>query len=239
MRVLATALLLLSSTAFAAGGYFRYPALHGDTLVFTAEGDLWKVSAAGGDAQRLTTHAGAETHAAISPDGQWLAFSASYEGPTEAYVMPIAGGLPQRLTWFGTRAEVAGWTPQGDVLVSTRHFHPLGRPQLVTVSRTSDLQRVIPVENADTAVFVDANTLVFTRGNQRGDNVRSYRGGATSTLWRFNAAGGAEAVVLTPGTSNSACPMHWKGRIVFLSDRDGVMNLWSMNRDGRDLRLCW
>jgi tricorn protease len=226
----------MSSVAFATGGYFRFPALHGDTLVFTAEGDLWKVPAAGGDAQRLTTHAGAETHAAISPDGQWIAFSASYEGPTEVYVMPIAGGLPKRLTWFGSRAEVVGWTPQGDVLVSTRHLHPLGRPQLVTVSRASDMHRVIPVENADTAAFVDANTLVFTRDNQRGDNVRSYRGGATSTLWRINAEGGAEAVALTPGTSNSAVPMPWKGRIVFLSDRDGVMNLWSMNRDGRDAR---
>jgi len=24
-------------------GYVRYPAIHGDTVVFTAEGDLWKV----------------------------------------------------------------------------------------------------------------------------------------------------------------------------------------------------
>ncbi len=98
MRLLATALLLLSSTAFATGGYFRYPALHGDTLVFTAEGDLWKASVAGGEAQRLTTHPGMETHGAISPDGQWIAFTATYEGPAEAYVMPFSGGVPKRLT---------------------------------------------------------------------------------------------------------------------------------------------
>ena len=229
-------LLWLSSAAWATGGYYRYPALHGDTLVFTAEGDLWKVNVAGGDAQRLTTHQGIETHAAISPDGQWIAFSAGYEGPTEAYVMPIAGGTPRRLTWYGSRVEVAGWSPRGEVLIATRHLHPLGRAQLVAVSREGDKQSVIPLESSESAAFVDAKTLVYTRGNRGIDNVRAYRGGAASSLWRFNIDGGAEAVPLTQMTSNSARPMAWKGRVVFVSDRDGVMNLWSMDRDGRGLR---
>ena len=47
-------------------GYFRYPTLHDDTVVFTAEGDLWKVSDKGGVAQRLTSHHGVEARAAIS-----------------------------------------------------------------------------------------------------------------------------------------------------------------------------
>ncbi len=235
-RLLFALCLLLSSAAWATGGYFRYPALHGDTLVFTAEGDLWKVNVAGGDALRLTTHQGVETHAAISPDGQWVAFSASYEGPTEAYVMPLSGGVPQRLTWFGGRVDVAGWSPQGEVLAATRYFHPLQRAQLVAVSRASGTQRLLPLESAETAAFLDAKTMIFTRGNRNIDNVRAYRGGAASTLWRFNTEGGAEAVPLTPVTSNNASPMHWKGRIVFLSDRDGVTNLWSMDRDGRGLR---
>ena len=75
-------------------GYYRFPTIHDNTIVFTAEGDLWTVDAAGGTAQRLTTHHGIESHAAISPDGTTLAFSAQYEGPTEVYSMPLPGGRP-------------------------------------------------------------------------------------------------------------------------------------------------
>ena len=64
-------------------GYYRFPAIHGDTIVLTAEGDLWRVGVNGGVAQRLTTHPAEESRAAISPDGKTIAFSAAYEGPTE------------------------------------------------------------------------------------------------------------------------------------------------------------
>ncbi|HEV2314142.1 MAG TPA: hypothetical protein VGR94_02450 [Candidatus Acidoferrales bacterium] len=62
-------------------GYCRFPAIHGDTVIFTAEGDLCTVRAEGGVAHRLTSDAGMEDDAAISPDGKMVAFSAQYEGP--------------------------------------------------------------------------------------------------------------------------------------------------------------
>ena len=64
-------------------GYYRSPAVHGDTIVFTSEGDLWTVSVKGGAAQRLTTAPGMESMATISPDGKTVAFRANYEGPGE------------------------------------------------------------------------------------------------------------------------------------------------------------
>src|SRR6218665_1601193 len=82
-------------------GYYRQPALRGQQLVFVAEGDLWRVAASGGAAERLTTHAGYESQPALSADGQWLAFIGQYDGISGAaggdvYVMPVGGGRPRR-----------------------------------------------------------------------------------------------------------------------------------------------
>jgi tricorn protease len=111
-------------------GYYRFPAVHGDTIVFTSEGDLWSVSTHGGSAHRVTTSTGRESMAAISPDGNTVAFLAEYEGPAEVYTMPVSGGLPQRQSWDGDTLP-EGWTPDGRLLVSARRYSTLPDPKLV------------------------------------------------------------------------------------------------------------
>ncbi len=111
LAVFGLALLLQAGEAAGRHGYYRYPAVHKDTVVFVSEGDLWSVDIGGGAARRLTTHHAQETHPAVSPDGSTIAFSAQYEGPTEVYTMPLAGGLPVRRTFAGQTSIVVGWTP--------------------------------------------------------------------------------------------------------------------------------
>ena len=85
--------LLCTNFSLAQGlqGYYQYPDIHQNQIVFVAEGDIWKVPATGGIAQRLTTHAEQEFYPVISPDGKSLAYTASYEGPLEGYTLPIDG----------------------------------------------------------------------------------------------------------------------------------------------------
>jgi tricorn protease len=218
-------------------GYYRFPALHNDTLVFTAEGDLWQVGIGGGVAQRLTTHPAEETRPAFSPDGTTLAFSASYEGPTEVYTLPLAGGVPTRHTFDGAVASVVGWTAAGDVLYATRRYSTLPSTQLARLNVTSGQRTTLPLAQASDGSYGTAGrTLYFTRFAFQGSYTKRYKGGTAQNIWRF-VDGGPEAVPMTAdfkGTSKN--PMPWRGRVYFLSDRDGHMNLWSMTDAGTDLK---
>ena len=235
-------LLVLGSSVFGAElqqGYYRFPAIHGNSIVFTAEGDLWRVAVTGGVAQRLTTHPGIESHAKISPDGQTIAFSAEYEGPAEVYSMPLNGGLPTRHTFDGGTARVAGWTPDGLVLQSTEVFSTLPNWQLATIDTKTGSRRVIPLAQASQGAFDPADpsgrTLIFTRLSKQGSSTKRYHGGWVENLWRFRD-GEPEAVPLTASfTGTSRNPMWWQDRVHFASDRDGLMNLWSMKPDGSSL----
>ena len=94
-------------------GYYRSPALHDDTLVFTAEGDLWVQQLGDPQARRLTSLPAEELGAAISDDGRQLAFVANYEGANEVYVMPLKGGVAKRVSFENSRVRVQGWTHDG------------------------------------------------------------------------------------------------------------------------------
>ncbi|MDE3127757.1 MAG: PD40 domain-containing protein, partial [Gemmatimonadota bacterium] len=238
LAFLLTALLLPAALAAQATqlGYYRFPAIHGTTVVFTAEGDLWTVPLAGGTATRLTTGLGDETNAAISPDGKSVAFSADYEGPTEAYVMPIDGGPPKRLTYEGGVATVVGWTPDGKVLYSTTAYATLPDAEVGWVNPADDSHGLIPLAQAAAGAYDGNGTFFFTRFPPQPSFTKRYKGGTAESIWRF-AKGGAEAQPLTADyTGTSKDPMPWKGRIYFLSDRDGIMNLWSMDEGGGDLK---
>jgi tricorn protease len=205
-------------------------------IVFTAEGDLWSVGMDGGLARRLTTHHGVELHAAISPDGQRIAFSAEYEGTTDVYSMPVMGGVPSRHTHDGEGNRVVGWTPDGKILYCTAHYSTLPNAQLATIHPTThDIYR-IPLNQASDGCFTpDGTTLFFTRLAFQGSHTKRYQGGTAQNIWKYQL-GDSEAVSLTseyPGTSKA--PMWWKGRVYFACDRDGTMNLWSMDTAGEHL----
>lgn len=241
MRLALLPILLVSIPILALSenlpGYYRFPAIHGDTVVFTSEGDLWEVPAEGGTARRLTSHLGVESHAAISPDGSTIAYSAQYEGPTEVYTIPVNGGLPTRLTHDGESAIVVGWTPDGKILYSTRHYSTLPNTQLVLLDPKTGSRDLVPLSQAAEGTFDESGkTIIFTRLPFQGSHTKRYKGGTAQNIWKYTT-GAAEAVPLTqdyPGTSKT--PMWWNGRIYFVSDRDGTMNLWSMNESGGDLR---
>ena len=105
----------------------RFPAIHGDQIVFSYAGDLFTVSASGGTARRLTSDVGYEMFPRFSPDGQWIAFTGQYDGNTEVYVIPAQGGIPKRLTYTATleRDDVSDRMGPNNIVLTWRDNHSI------------------------------------------------------------------------------------------------------------------
>src|SRR6185312_3212735 len=147
------------------------------------------------------------------------------------------GGRPDRLTYEGGTITAQGWTPDGKVLASTSLRSTLPSTQLLTVDPKTRHKTMVPLAQASDGSFTaDGKTLFFTRFAFQGSNTKRYKGGTAQNIWKY-VAGAPEAVPLTSnysGTSKS--PMFWNGHVYFLTDRDGTMNLWSMDENGGSLK---
>ncbi|HLI91968.1 MAG TPA: hypothetical protein VKU83_00070, partial [Puia sp.] len=216
-------------------GYYRTPAIWHQTIVFTAEGDLWKYDLTSGITARLTTNEGMETNPVISPDGRSVAFTGQYEGSNEVYVMPLEGGVPKRLTYdLDGSARPTDWLKDGRLLYATAAYSSYPIPQLIKIDPNTLATDQVPLFEAADGVYDGNGVLFFTRLPNQGSKTKRYKGGFIEQIWRFD--GRTEAVNLTAdfeGTSSH--PMLYNGRVYFLSDRDGTMNIWSMDENGKDL----
>ncbi len=219
-------------------GYYRQPDIHDGKIAFSAEGDIWSVPSMGGVAQRLTTHPGEESWPYFSPDGTSIAFRGSYEGGGDVYVIPSNGGTPRRITWdSGGRSQPVGWTKSGLVIVRSMTGAALPDYRLSTVDPSTGISSAIELSQAAEGSFASDGTLFFARMPRQSSNSRFYKGGTAQKIWKFKK-GDTEATPLTidyPGSSRQPNVLN-DGRVFFLTDREGAMNVWSMSASGKDLK---
>lgn len=105
---------LLISYSFSQGNayFLSNPTLtpDGQTVIFSYEGDLWKVGVNDGQAVRLTAMQGYETSPRVSPDGKWIAFTGRQTGNADVYVMSVNGGEVKQITWHSSNDDVTSWS---------------------------------------------------------------------------------------------------------------------------------
>ncbi|MBM3285585.1 MAG: protease, partial [Candidatus Aminicenantes bacterium] len=230
----------------------RFPAIHGDRIVFSYAGDLYAVAATGGIARKITSHDGTEAFARFSPDGRSIAFTAEYDGNREVYLVPAEGGVPVRLTFtpslgrddisdrMGPNNIVMGWTNDGRKVVFRSRMREwddfLG--QLYFVPREGGTPVQVPVPRGGFCSFSpDDKKMAYNRVFREFRTWKRYRGGMADDIWVYDFET-KKTENVTNNPAQDIIPM-WSGdRIYFLSDRDENrrMNLYVYDLAGKETR---
>jgi tricorn protease len=238
--VFAVLALLVSSGISETSGtrLMRYPDVWKDQVVFVYAGDLWISKTAGGEARRLTAHPGDELFPKFSPDGKWIAFTGEYDGNSDVYVIPSEGGEPRRLTYHPSNDMVLGWSRDGKKVLfrSNRNSAPPDFTRLFLVPLEGGMPEMLQVPRASLSSFSpDGERIAFNPTSQEFRTWKRYRGGWNNYIGLYDLKRNTYEELPRSGGLDMF-PM-WHGNAVyFVSDRDGVMNLYSYDLPSKRTR---
>jgi tricorn protease len=241
--------LLFAQVAFSIDDarLMRYPHINGDQIVFVYAGDIWSVHANGGDAIRLTSHLGLELFPKISPDGQWIAFSAEYSGNRQVFVMPAQGGTPRQLTFYNDVGDmpprggfdnvVLDWTSDSQRILfrsnRTEYGDRMGKYFLVSIH--GGLEQELPVPYGGFAVLSpDDRRMAFTWPDREFRTWKRYKGGRASNIWMYDLDNNTSEQ-LTDWLGTDHIPVWHGDNIYFASDRDLWLNIYRYNTNSGEI----
>jgi tricorn protease len=222
--------------SYMTSGYYRFPTIHENSVVFVCEDDLWTIPASGGIARRLTSNLGPVSHPFLSADGTWLAFTGREEGQDDIYVMPALGGPARRLTYMGgSRCQTAGWTQDDRVLFANNASQPFRNlSHMWAVDLEAGPPEQLNFGPVTATAFGPDGGIVIGRNTADPARWKRYRGGTAGQIW-IDRVGDGDFQPLIKLDGNLASPMWIKDRIYFISDHEGIGNLYSCLPDGEDL----
>ena len=194
-------------------------------IVLATSGRLWSVSHQGGLASPLTSSPYSDAMPLFSPDSSRLAFYREM-GEGDVFLLDLQTGEETRLTWHGSADYPVAWSPAGDELIiaSLRSGNDY---RLYRIKPGTDpIPLPLPLPSGRTASWAPDGRLTYTpRGPSLFSLDRLNRGGNITPIWNTDLDSG-KTQTLVSGKFNAWQPV-WKGNdLYYLSDADGIMNLY-------------
>ncbi len=240
--------IALSTKAQNDARLLRFPDINNNLIAFVYAGDIWTVDVNGGDAIRLTSHKGLELFPRISPDGNWIAFSAEYSGSRQVYIMPATGGTPQQLTFYNDVGEmpprggfdnvILDWTPDSKNVLIRGNRTPFGERfgKYFLVSIDGGLEKPLQITDGGFGVLSpDASKICYTPISREFRTWKRYKGGRASDIWIYDLKNDLSEKI-TDFVGTDQIPVWYKNKIYFASDRDLTLNIYSYDLDTKETK---
>lgn len=208
----------------------RYLDVSATQITFVYGGDIWIMPKGGGMASQLTHSPGEESWPRFSPDGQSIAYTASYHGNPDIYVMPVQGGIPVRVTYHSFPDRLVDWHPDGErlLIASRRELGQRSSNQLFLVNKNGGLPQRLPLPYAELASYSpDGKQLAYITKITENYPFKRYRGGLTSDILIYDTES-KQVENITQNIANDGKPA-WAGeKLYYLSDVAANMrlNIW-------------
>jgi tricorn protease len=218
--------------------FISYPCLSPDShnIIFTYESDLWNVSVNGGRAFRLTGMDGNEIRARISPDGNWLAFSAEQDGNFNVYVMPLTGGKITQLTFHDEHDYVDSWSWDSKFIYFTSNRYNRFSSYGVAVDGGTPIRLFdyyfdyihnVWENPADSAYYFTDSWESFLFANRK-----RYKGAFNPDIKSYNPVTHEYVQHTTYTGKDFSHSLDRNGKIYFISDEaNGEYNLYTLQND--------
>ncbi|MCY7344827.1 MAG: hypothetical protein LH614_01295 [Pyrinomonadaceae bacterium] len=225
--------------------YLTEPALSPDRreIVFVSGGDVWTVSANGGTASILVSHPATESRPKFSPDGKRLAFISNRTGGGDVYVLNLETNDLSRITFDDSLDNLDAWSRDGRWLYySSSNRDIAGMNDVYRVSANGGTPMTVSADRYTSEFFAapapDGISLAFSaRGIANGQWWRKGRSHIDeSEIWLKS---GENYQQITTGGAKQLWTM-WSAdgkQIYYVSERDGVQNIWTKPLKGQEKQL--
>src|SRR6056297_1911082 len=202
-------------------------------ITFVYGGDIWVVNKDGGTAYQVTSSPGEEERPKFSPDGEFIAYTASYNGNRDVYVMPVMGGVPDRITYQSHSDRLIDWHPDGDHLLfaSRRHMGQRSSQKFYLVHKTGGFPEQLPLPYGELASFSpNGDQLAYITKITENYPFKRYKGGLASDILIYDMERN-EVRKVTDNEFNDGKPAWFGDKVYFLSDQgpNFRLNIWEYN----------
>lgn len=235
-KILSVAALLCAATWAKSAEQQQLPmiihgvTMHQEKLVFASKGRLWQVAREGGQAKAITKGKVTDKYPLFSPDGAKVAFVRENKRNADVYSLDISQGITKRHTYHPQSDWPVSWSTDSQRISFASIRINTFATRLFEIGLNDVMPKPLPLHLGEKISYSSTGVaaLVPVSQNPKMRSFRHYRGGQRSQIQLLNTQSTPwqQQSTIAFDDANIYQPM-WQGQaLYFLSDRDGVANVY-------------